>query len=92
MPLPNGSIANLSVTRKTLKGSNDKKLHRRAFGSPSRVDSRGFAGACVGNAAMTGIVRRHENKNAGAFEGAGVRSTRFIFAAPAAATRAPDYF
>jgi hypothetical protein len=43
MSLPNGSIANLSVARKSLKGSNEKKLRRRAFGSPSRADKSGFA-------------------------------------------------
>jgi hypothetical protein len=43
MSLPNGSIANLSVARKSLKASNDKKLRRRAFGSPSHADKSGIA-------------------------------------------------
>jgi hypothetical protein len=43
MSLPNGSIANLPVTRKTLDASNDKKLHPRAFGYPCRAVSPGFA-------------------------------------------------
>jgi hypothetical protein len=33
--MASGSIANLSVTRKTLGASYDKKPHLRAFGSPS---------------------------------------------------------
>jgi hypothetical protein len=31
MSSPNGSIANLSVTRKTLDAPNDEKLNARAF-------------------------------------------------------------
>jgi hypothetical protein len=40
MSLPNGSIANLSVTRKALDASNDEKLLTRDSGYPSRADSR----------------------------------------------------
>jgi len=54
MPSPKGSIANLSVTRKTLDASNGKKLNTRAFELPSRADSR----VLRENAAMTGIVRK----------------------------------
>jgi len=53
MPSPSGSIANLSVTRKTLDEANGKKLNTRAFEPPSRADWR----ALRENAATTGIVR-----------------------------------
>jgi len=58
MPSPNGSIANLSVTRKTLDASNGKKLNRRALEPPSHADSQAFSQALRENAAMTGIVRK----------------------------------
>jgi hypothetical protein len=53
MPSPSGSIANLSVTRKTLDEANGKKLNTRAFEPPSGADWR----ALRENAATTGIVR-----------------------------------
>jgi hypothetical protein len=48
MSLPNGSIANLFVTRKSLGASIDKKANKRAFGSRCRACSRSFVRASTG--------------------------------------------
>jgi hypothetical protein len=56
MSLPNGSIANLSVARKSLKASNDKKLRRRALDLRRALTHS--ASPSAENAATTGSVRR----------------------------------
>jgi hypothetical protein len=77
MSSPNGSIANLAVTRKTLAGGTARSRIPRALRAASRLDSRAVACALRrkrGN--DENRSRRTENKKAGAFEGAGVGSMR----------------
>jgi hypothetical protein len=89
MLLPNGSIANLSVTRKTFDASNDEKLVMRALRSRSRSDSRGCAR--LGKKRGEDRNRSQKIKKSRRLKGAGVGSKR-LFAPRSAAIRSPDYF
>jgi hypothetical protein len=82
MSLPNGSIANLSVTRKTFDASNGEKLLTRAFRSPSRSDSRGSAR--LGMERGDHRNRSQKIKKSRRLKGAGVGSKR-LFAPRSAA-------
>jgi hypothetical protein len=62
MSLPNASIANLPVTRKTLDASIDKKPHTRAFGSHSRAYSLSLLAPVLGTRRRCESFKGHENK------------------------------
>jgi hypothetical protein len=92
MSLPNASIANLSVTRKTLDALIDKKPHTRAFRSRSRAYSLSLLAPALGTRRRCESFKGHENKKSRRLKGAGLGSKRVSCAAHGRRHESPDYF
>jgi hypothetical protein len=92
MSSPNGSIANLAVTRKTLAGGTARSRIRALFELRRTLIRAALLAPCAGNAAMMRIVQEGLKIKKPALSKAPASARCDCFRRASGDTGSPDYF